>query len=238
MGGAGERHKELILIVEDEAEQADNLAYLLDLEGYQTKVALDGKSGLEMTMQDPIPALVVLDIMLPDMMGIEVCREIRKRATTRAMLVLMLTARSGEMDRVRGFEIGCDDYVTKPYGSRELVFRIKALLRRAGASKTNSEIVFGSLRMDTSEFRVWVAEKPIVLTAIEFRLLQTLMERCGRVQSREILLSDVWGLEAQVSSRTIDTHMRRLREKLGVAGVYIETLRGVGYRFRATPNGE
>ncbi|HAZ14910.1 MAG: DNA-binding response regulator [Bdellovibrionales bacterium GWA2_49_15] len=229
---------QLILIVEDEKDHAEGLAYQLALEGYQTRVAFNGRSGVELALQNPVPDLVLLDLMLPDMMGIDVCREIRRHAKTRSMRVLILTARSEENDRVLGFEIGCDDYVTKPYSSRELMFRVKALLRR-GQNEVlvgNSELVFGRLRMDTMEYRVWVDDTPVVLTALEFRLLQNFLERRGRVQSREVLLSDVWGIDAQITTRTIDTHMRRLREKLGSAGVYIETLRSVGYRFRATPD--
>ncbi|MBI2522606.1 MAG: response regulator transcription factor [Bdellovibrio sp.] len=236
MGSAANR-RGVILVVEDDKDHADGLAYLLNMEGYQTKVALNGQTGLELAMQDPVPELVILDLMLPDMMGIEVCREIRRKVKTCDMRVLMLTSRSEEADRVYGFETGCDDYVTKPYSSRELIFRIKGLLRR-GPLETmpREEIVFGKLRMETTEHRVWVNDMPVNLTALEFRLLQTFLERRGRVQSREVLLSDVWGIEAHITTRTIDTHMRRLREKLGSAGVYIETLRSVGYRFRAQPD--
>ena len=229
---------QLILIVEDEKDHAEGLAYQLEMEGYRTRVALDGRAGLELALRDPVPDLVILDLMLPDMMGTEICREIRKSSKTCGMLVLMLTARSGEVDRVAGFEIGCDDYVTKPYNTRELILRIKSLFRRGQTEimAGNSELAFGRLRMDRTEHRVWVDNELVVLTALEFRLLKTFLERRGRVQTREVLLSDVWGIEAHITTRTIDTHMKRLREKLGRAGVYIETLRSVGYRFRANPD--
>ncbi len=230
----------LILIVDDEKDLADSLAYNLNREGYQTRVALTGGAGLTMAARDPVPDLVLLDLMLPDMSGTDVCRELRRADRTKEMLVLMLTARAEEIDRVVGFEVGCDDYVTKPFSVRELILRIKALLRRGRAEDAapSQEMTFGVLRVDPEGHRVWVGESAVTLTALEFRLLVTFMERRGRVQTRDVLLSDVWGIEADVTTRTVDTHVKRLREKLGPAGVYVETLRSVGYRFRSRPDEE
>ena len=230
----------LILVVEDEKDLLDNLAYNLAREGYQTRLAQDGRQALELAAKDPPPDLVLLDVMLPDLDGFEVCRQLRRDARTRRTLVLMLTARSEEVDRVVGFEVGADDYVVKPFSPRELMLRVRALLRRGRAEEDDapSETLFGLLRVDPAAHRVWVQAREIVLTALEFRLLETLLARKGRVQSREMLLDTVWGIQAEVTTRTVDTHVKRLREKLGLAGAYVETLRGVGYRFKAKPDEE
>jgi two-component system phosphate regulon response regulator PhoB len=226
--------------VEDEKDLLDNLAYNLAREGYQTRLAQDGRQALELAAKDPPPDLVLLDVMLPDLDGFEVCRQLRRDARTRRTLVLMLTARSEEVDRVVGFEVGADDYVVKPFSPRELMLRVRALLRRGRAEEDDapSETLFGLLRVDPAAHRVWVQAREIVLTALEFRLLETLLARKGRVQSREMLLDTVWGIQAEVTTRTVDTHVKRLREKLGLAGAYVETLRGVGYRFKAKPDEE
>jgi len=228
----------LILIVEDEQDLLDSLSYSLTREGYQTRTAQTGAAALELAFQEPIPDLVLLDLMLPDIPGTEVCRQIRREAKTNKMFVLMLTAKGEEIDRVVGFEVGADDYVVKPYSIRELMLRVKALLRRGRPEDepTEDETVFGRLRVDDSGHRVWVDDRPVTLTALEFRLLTTLLGRRGRAQTREMLLQTVWGIEADITTRTVDTHVKRLREKLGPAGVYVETLRGVGYRFRARPD--
>jgi two-component system, OmpR family, phosphate regulon response regulator PhoB len=228
----------LILIVEDEQDLLDSLSYSLAREGYQTRTAQTGAAALELAFQEPIPDLVLLDLMLPDIPGTEVCRQLRREAKTNKMFVLMLTAKGEEIDRVVGFEVGADDYVVKPYSIRELMLRVKALLRRGrpGDEPTEEETVFGRLRVDDSGHRVWVDDRPVTLTALEFRLLTTLLGRRGRAQTREMLLQTVWGIEADITTRTVDTHVKRLREKLGAAGVYVETLRGVGYRFRARPD--
>lgn len=228
----------LILIVEDEQDLLDSLSYSLTREGYQTRAALTGAAALEMAFLEPTPDLVLLDLMLPDMPGTEVCRQIRRDPRTAKMFVLMLTAKGEEIDRVVGFEVGADDYVVKPFSVRELLLRVKALLRRGRPEdeQTDGEQVFGRLRVDDSGHRVWVDDRAVTLTALEFRLLTTLLTRRGRAQTREMLLQTVWGIEADITTRTVDTHVKRLREKLGAAGVYVETLRGVGYRFRSRPD--
>jgi two-component system phosphate regulon response regulator PhoB len=223
-----------IYIVEDEADIANALAYNLEREGYQTRHAATGRAALELLEREGPPELVVLDLMLPDISGTEVCRSIRSAERTRRVPVLMLTAKGEEIDRVVGFEVGADDYVTKPFSVRELMLRIRAILRRGAADEGDGgEQVFGRLRVDAEGHRVWVDDEEIVLTALEFRLLTTLMGRRGRVQTRDTLLEDVWEMSGDVTTRTVDTHVKRLRQKLGIAGQYIETLRGVGYRFRA-----
>ncbi len=226
---------ELILIVDDEKDLLDTLAFNLEQEGFRTDCASSGRAAVERLSRDPLPDLVLLDLMLPDISGIEVCRSIRRAPRTARLPVIMLTARGEEIDRVIGFEVGADDYVVKPFSVREVILRVQALLRRATTANPAEEehTVFGQLRLDRSAHQVWVDEQEIQLTALEFRLLTTLLQRRGRVQSRDQLLSDVWGIDADITTRTVDTHVKRLREKLGPAGSYIETLRGVGYRMKA-----
>lgn len=222
----------LILIVEDEKDLARSLEYNLDKEGFQTRCAYDGASALESARKSPCPDLVLLDLMLPDISGTEVCREMKSDSRTKNIPVIMVTAKGSEIDRVVGFELGVDDYVVKPFSVRELLLRIKAVLRRGvGTEDEVQQAVFGVLKMDIPAHRVWVNEEEISLTALEFRLLETLYNRKGRVQTREMLLSDVWGIDSDVTTRTVDTHIKRLREKLMECGKYIETVRGVGYRF-------
>jgi two-component system, OmpR family, phosphate regulon response regulator PhoB len=228
-----------ILVVEDERDLIGTLEYNLRREGFNTRAALTGSSALAAAAEEPRPDLVLLDLMLPDMSGIEVCRKLKMADRTRNVPVIMLTAKGEEIDRVVGFEVGADDYVTKPFSVRELLLRIRAVLRRlqtpeAGEAET---ISFGSLRVETAAHRAWVDDEEASLTALEFKLLTTLLARRGRVQTRDTLLSDVWGITAEVTTRTVDTHVKRLRQKLGSAGDYIETVRGVGYRFTATPDG-
>jgi two-component system phosphate regulon response regulator PhoB len=228
----------LVLVIEDEEGLLGTLEYNLQKNGFQTRSAMDGSTGLELAMEDPVPDLILLDLMLPDISGTEVCRQLRQNELTREVFILMLTARGDEIDRVVGFEVGADDYVVKPFSMRELMLRIKAILRRrTGPDTPLDEIMFGSLRLDREGYRVWFEDEEITLTALEFRLLSVLLERKGRVQTRTTLLDDVWGIEADVTTRTVDTHIKRLREKLGPAGEYIETVRGIGYRFRARVNG-
>jgi two-component system phosphate regulon response regulator PhoB len=227
----------LILMVDDEQDLLTTLEYNLEREGYRTRSALTGKEALERALQDPLPDLILLDLMLPDMPGTEVCRELRRSERLRSIPIVMLTAKGDEIDRVVGFEVGADDYVTKPFSVRELLLRIKAILRRARTEEAapQRELAFGFLRIDREGHRVWVGDGEVSLTALEFQLLKTLLERRGRVQTRDGLLADVWGIEAPINTRTVDTHVKRLRKKLGAAGDYIETLRGAGYRFRAEP---
>ena len=225
------------LLIEDEIDLATTLEYNLKSEGYQTRVAHTGKGGLEVAMADPLPDVIVLDLMLPDVPGTEVCRRLRENERTRDIPVLMCTAKGSEIDRVVGFEVGADDYIVKPFSVRELLLRIRAVLRRANRGEAEVEVLrFGRLKVDREAHRAWVDEEELGLTALEFRLLYAFLSRKGRVQTRDALLSDVWGIDADVTTRTVDTHVKRLREKLGDAGDYIETLRGVGYRFRDQPD--
>jgi len=229
----------LILVVEDEQDLLSTLDFNLRREGYQTRLAASGSEAMESAGVEPVPDLVLLDVMLPDVPGTEVCRHLRSTEKTRAVPVIMLTAKGEEIDRVVGFEVGADDYVVKPFSVRELMLRIRAIMRRAEPKAGEEQpLAFGRLRIDPSGHRVWVDETEIQLTALEFKLLATFLERKGRAQSRDTLLADVWGIHADVTTRTVDTHVKRLREKLGPAGSYIETLRGVGYRFRSEPNDE
>jgi two-component system phosphate regulon response regulator PhoB len=222
-----------ILIVEDELDLLDTLEFNLQREGYVTRRAASGRSGLDAAALEPPPDLVLLDLMLPDIPGTEVCRQLRASERTRTVPVIMLTARGDELDRVVGFEVGADDYVTKPFSVRELMLRVRAILRRLGGpTEEVPRLQNGELQIDVSSHRVWVRGEEVRLTALEFRLLSTMLSRAGRVQTRDTLLSDVWGMHAGLTTRTVDTHVTRLRKKLGEVGNYIETLRGVGYRFR------
>ncbi len=229
----------LILIVDDEKDLVATLDYNLRKEGYQTRAANSGREALAAVQTGALPALVILDLMLPDISGTEVCRQLRAADRTRGVPVLMLTAKGEEIDRVVGFEVGADDYMVKPFSVRELMLRVNAILRRmqqTAVPEKEESVEFGRLRIDRSGHRVWVDAAEVPLTALEFRLLSTFLARKGRVQTRETLLSDVWGIEADITTRTVDTHVKRLREKLGAAGEYVETIRGVGYRFRDQPD--
>ncbi|MFT4979337.1 MAG: two-component system phosphate regulon response regulator PhoB [Myxococcota bacterium] len=229
----------LILIVEDESELAATLSYNLQREGYTTRIAETGQEALVEAAREPLPDLVLLDLMLPDMSGTEICRRIRANPRTRDISVIMVTARGEEIDRVVGFEVGADDYVVKPFSVRELLLRVRAVLRRQTQTDAPSErLRFGELQVDEAAHQAWVSERELSLTALEFRLLTTLLERRGRVQTRDTLLSDVWNMDPSVTTRTVDKHVQRLRQKLGDAANYIETIRGVGYRFAATPQPE
>jgi two-component system phosphate regulon response regulator PhoB len=223
----------LVLVIEDEVDLATTLEYNLRSEGFDVRIAHSGRQGLSAATTDPLPDVIVLDLMLPDLAGTEICRRLREQDRTRDVPVIMCTAKGDEIDRVVGFEVGADDYVVKPYSVRELVLRIRAQLRRQHLPVEGepSLIKFGRLEIDRDAHRAWVDKDEVALTALEFRLLHAFMSRRGRVQSRDALLSDVWGIDADVTTRTVDTHVKRLREKLGDAGGYIETLRGVGYRF-------
>ncbi len=221
-----------ILVVDDEADIRTLVALNLKREGFRVVTAENGQDALELALAER-PVLIVLDLMLPDIQGTEVCRRLRAQHATADIPVLMLTARADEIDRVVGFEVGADDYVTKPFSVRELVLRCRAILRRApSASEEPAEpIVYGGLRIDISAHRVWVDGEELQLTATEFKLLVTLVQRQGRVQSRGRLLQDVWDMPPDLNTRTVDTHVKRLREKLGSAAPLVETVRGVGYRF-------
>ncbi len=225
--------KPKILLVDDEPDALEVLGFKLRQAGYNALLAKDGARAIALA-RDERPALIVLDLMLPEVDGLEVCKILRRDANTAAIPIIMLTARAAEMDRVLGLELGADDYVTKPFSPRELLLRIKKLLVRAQSSEeTSAELRMGELILDAGRHEVTVAGEPLVLTATEFKLLEILIRRRGRVQTRDRLLQDVWGYDNPIDSRTVDTHMRRLREKLGEIARYLETVRGVGYRCLA-----
>ncbi|MFO0567595.1 MAG: winged helix-turn-helix domain-containing protein [Polyangiaceae bacterium] len=226
-----------VLVIEDERDLGQVLSYNLRQAGHEPLCAERGLEGLRLA-RDEQPDLVLLDLMLPDIAGTEVCRALKEDKLTRSIPVVMLTARGEEIDRVVGFELGADDYIVKPFSVRELLLRVQAILRRAKAEPSAAEhhVEFGCLRIDREAHRVWVDEKEIELTALEFRLLVTLYDRKNRVQTRAALLDDVWGIQADITTRTVDTHVKRLREKLEGARDYVETVRGVGYRFKASPD--
>jgi two-component system phosphate regulon response regulator PhoB len=224
-----------ILVIEDERDLQQVVAYNLRQAGHDVATASGGQEGLRLAREVP-PDLVLLDLMLPDMPGTEVCRALKREPATQSSAVVMVTAKGEEIDRVVGFELGADDYVVKPFSVRELLLRVQAILRRSWSEQPVAPTFeFGCLRVDREAHRVWVNNKEVELTALEFKLLATLHDRRNRVQTRGALLSDVWGIDADITTRTVDTHVKRLREKLGAAGEYIETVRGVGYRFADAP---
>jgi two-component system phosphate regulon response regulator PhoB len=218
-----------ILVVDDEKDLRSLLEYNLTQAGFQVSTAQDAREALA-RVKSAVPDLVILDLLLPDLPGTEVLKALKRDHPE--LPVLMLTAKGEEVDRLLGFELGADDYVVKPFSVRELVLRVRAVLRRAEASDTEApRYQFRDLAVDIERHQVSVANKPVDLTALEFRLLTTLLQRKGRVQTRQTLLTDVWGLSGDLATRTVDTHIKRLREKLGRAGDYVETVRGIGYRF-------
>jgi len=228
-----------VLVVEDERDIAALVAYHLTKEGYQVRTAAGGSEALEAGSEER-PDLVILDVMLPGFSGLEVLQEIRRRPELEDLPVVMLTARREEIDRITGFELGADDYVTKPFSPQELVLRVGAVLRRAqappvaGASRT---LRAGPIAVDLNAMRVEVDGAEVRLTPTEYRLLVSLMERRGRVQSRDQLLRAAWDIHVRIETRTVDMHVQRLRSKLGPAGHLIETVRGFGYRFRDRDEG-
>jgi two-component system phosphate regulon response regulator PhoB len=223
---------ETILVVEDEKDIVDLIEYHLKQSGFSVITALDGPSGLERARKEH-PSLIILDLMLPEMDGKDICRALKSNPFTQSIPIIMLTAKVEELDRVVGFELGADDYVTKPFSPQELVLRIKAILRRrAGDTEGMTVIRIGDLLIDVDCHSVSVKDRPVSLTSTEFKLLVELASKKGRVQTRQGLLNRVWGYTFEGYERTVDTHIRRLREKLGDMAECIETLRGVGYRFR------
>ncbi len=220
-----------VLVVDDEPDLRELIRDTLTDAGHRVETAASGREAL-VALGERTPDLVVLDLMLPDVPGTEICRHIRSRPELADVVVLMLTAKSEEVDRVVGFELGADDYVTKPFSPRELVLRVRALLRRReGGGSDAQRLEHHELSLDLERHRCFVDGAEVELTAKEFELLHTLMRRPGRVLTRERLLDEIWGSHVVVTLRTIDTHLKRLREKLGVGGSRIETVRGVGYRF-------
>ena len=223
--------KPKILIADDEPDVVDLVATNLRAAGYDVSKAQDGPSVLA-AVREQAPHLLVLDLMLPGMSGLEVCRALKADPTTAAIPIVMLTAKAEEVDRIVGLELGADDYVTKPFSPRELVLRVRSVLRRSDKNETSEGLLsLNGIVLDRSRLQVNIEGKPVDLTATELKLLTLLMERRGRVQSREVLLNDVWGYESMIDTRTVDTHVRRLREKLGAAADCIETVRGFGYRI-------
>jgi two-component system phosphate regulon response regulator PhoB len=220
-----------VLVVDDEPDIVEIVQYNLEKAGFTVCAASDGSKALQLA-REVSPALIVLDLLLPGLEGTDVCRLLKQDERTRSIPVLMLTAKGEEIDRVVGLELGADDYVVKPFSPRELVLRIKAILRRtASEAETREPVRVGALAIDIEGHLVTVDGRPVALTATEFKLLVTLFQRRGRVQTRDELLNVVWGYDYIGYGRTVDAHVKRLREKLGEASTVIETVRGVGYRF-------
>lgn len=220
-----------ILVIEDERDVVDLLTLNLRKAGFKISAAADGASGLQKAREDK-PDFIILDLMLPKMPGLEVCRALKSDPATSHIPIMMLTAKAEEIDRIVGLEFGADDYVTKPFSPREVILRIKAILRRGEMKPTEENLTAGPISIDPARHEIFVNGKQVHLTSLEFKLLRTLMQRRGRVQPRDRLLNEVWGYESMIDTRTVDTHVRRLREKLGKAGDVVETVRGFGYRLR------
>ena len=223
-----------ILIIEDDKDIGELIAYNLRQEKFSSEICTNGKTGLAQVRRTS-PDLVILDLMLPDMGGLEICKTLKADPNTKGIPVLMLTAKGEEVDRIVGFEVGAYDYLTKPFSPRELILRIKAILRRLKDREWKENTTpqsFGLLHVDPSKFQVMVGKAEVRLTALEFKLLQHLLMNKGRIATRDSLLDHVRKQDAAVTTRTVDTHIKRLREKLGLAGDYIETIRGIGYRFK------
>jgi two-component system phosphate regulon response regulator PhoB len=225
-----------ILIIEDEPDIRKTLEYNITREGYEVISASSLSEGRQKLESDSF-TLLLLDLMLPDGSGLDLFRELKQDKSLSTMPVIILTAKDDEVDKVVGFELGADDYVTKPFSVRELILRVKAVLKRGERKSDNMEVQrqFGELKIDVDSHEVYVNDDHVSLTALEFKLLRQLVDRRGRVQSRDQLLSDVWGYSSDVTTRTVDTHIKRLREKLGDMGKYVQTIRGVGYKFTRTP---
>ena len=227
-----------ILVIEDEPDIRRNLEYNLGREGFKASSVGSLDEANEKIKSKKFD-LILLDLMLPDGSGLDLCKKIKSKSETETIPIIILTAKDDEVDKVVGFELGADDYVTKPFSVRELILRVKAILKRSD-TKTKEvvevERQFGDLKIDVDSHEVHVDSQLIELTALEFRLLKELVDKRGRVQSRDQLLSEVWGYNAEVTTRTVDTHIKRLREKLGSMGKYVQTIRGVGYKFSRTPD--
>jgi two-component system phosphate regulon response regulator PhoB len=226
-----DEHRKTILVVDDEPDVTELIEYKLRQSGYTVRAVNDPLRAVGLA-RDLRPDVIVLDVMMPELDGIRLLRMLRADSLLKDTPVILLTARSSTEDRVKGFETGADDYVPKPFEPRELLLRIQALLRRAksAAAKPDTRLAAGPVVLDVERHEVTVGGKTIELTATEFKLLRLLIERKGRVQTRDALLSDVWNYDAELETRTVDTHVRRLREKLGDGSEIIETIRGVGYR--------
>lgn len=233
--------KNIILVIEDEPDINKTISYNLLTEGFEP-ISVYNLLEADDWIQSNSPDLILLDLMLPDGSGLDFCKRIKSKNKFNNIPIIILTAKDDEVDKVVGFELGADDYVTKPFSVRELILRIKAILKRKTISShsenvdSNESKEFGKLKIDADSHEVFIDNNEIILTALEFKLLKHLVDRRGRVQTRDQLLSDVWGYSAQITTRTVDTHVKRLREKLGIMGKHVETIRGVGYRFSRTPD--
>jgi two-component system phosphate regulon response regulator PhoB len=233
--------KNIILVIEDEPDINKTISYNLLTEGFEP-ISVYNLLEADDWIQSNSPDLILLDLMLPDGSGLDFCKRIKSKNKFNNIPIIILTAKDDEVDKVVGFELGADDYVTKPFSVRELILRIKAILKRKTITShsenvdSNESKEFGKLKIDADSHEVFIDNNEIILTALEFKLLKHLVDRRGRVQTRDQLLSDVWGYSAQITTRTVDTHVKRLREKLGIMGKHVETIRGVGYRFSRTPD--
>ena len=226
--------KDHILLVEDEPDLLQTLSFNFESEGYKVSKALNGEEAMKLLEKNNSIAMVILDLMLPDTSGLDICRHIRKTDDLKDILVIMVTAKGEEVDRVVGFEVGADDYVVKPYSVRELLLRVGGMLKRSSKEKDEGDrevLVFEDLKIDTNKHKVYLSDKKISLTSKEFKLLKHLLSKADKVQTRDNLLDKVWGYNNDVTTRTVDTHVKRLRSKIGKYGEKIETVRGEGYIF-------
>lgn len=225
-----------VLVIDDEPDVVEIVALNLKSNGFEVLQALDGAQGLELA-KSKLPDLIILDLMLPKMSGLDVCAELKKNPPTGKIPILMLTAKAEAHDRIEGLEYGADDYIPKPFSPRELILRVEMVLKRvrSGSGTQAKMIEYGELKLDEAKHEVSLKGKNLELTATEFKLLAALVGRKGEVQERSVLLNDVWGYSTMLDTRTVDTHIRRLREKLGPAANYIESIRGVGYRALEEP---
>ena len=223
--------KKSIYIVEDEPDIRETLSYNLAQEGFMVSQFSNAELCLE-TLKQTKPDLLILDLMLPGMSGLDLCKIIRNDSELERLAIIILTAKGEEVDRIIGFELGADDYVTKPFSVRELILRVKVILKKQLEPIADNELIeFGPIKLNLAAHEVLINDDEVILTALEFKLLKHLVLRRGRVQTRDQLLGDVWGYSSEVTTRTVDTHIKRLREKLGQVGDYIQTIRGVGYRL-------
>jgi len=226
--------KQKILLVEDEPDLLQTLAFNFENEGYKVAKAINGKEAMKFLEDDDSISLVILDLMLPDMSGLDICRHIRATDNLKDILVIVVTAKGEEVDRVVGFEVGADDYVVKPYSVRELLLRVGGMLKRSSKENQSNDkdlVEYEDLKIDNNKHKVYLSDEKISLTSKEFKLLKHLLLKADKVQSRDNLLEKVWGYNNDVTTRTVDTHIKRLRSKIGKYGDKIETIRGEGYLF-------
>jgi len=227
-----EHQPKKILVVDDEPDVTDLLTYTLKAKGFAVEAVNNPNASIGLA-RSFVPDLVILDVMMPELNGIQICRMLRADPKLKRVPVVFLTAKAEEADRIQGLESGADDYICKPFSTKELVLRVQSILRRTSEGKPEPAklLQVGEIVLDVDRHTITVHGKPVELTATEFKLLHLLMERRGRVQTREHLLLNVWNYETEIETRTVDTHVRRLREKLGTEADWIETIRGVGYRL-------